>query len=422
MSVGLMHLTEDCKPENALARGAGRVAPLRGSAAGTAGEGGAAALPCLGSHNSNEAIGRFSPEGVLNLGTHAGLVDFCRATESALTSSQKRSLFALRENLEEHISTVGVNHMAFVTVTSKARHSTAKDFQEKVFHVLTTSPTFKRHFGRWYRVFEPHKSGDWHVHLLAETHSDILSGVDVSKLRAAIATGTKDRAKTARLYREFAPADHPIRAIWRDLRRLTSVSKGIGRIQVEPIRSNAEGVGKYLSKYLQKGVLYRKAWSNGEKVRFWGKSKDAPRRVSCQFAWNSPKATMWRGKLAMVAEHFRVSDFGGFSRRWGSRWAYWLGPCIREIDSDYPLVSPANDAARRMLHSAAWGLESRRGMPIDLDSWRLVWAAEETAKSNSEENQRRFSELVASGWTLSPPAHRAGPTPPDTPQITESAE
>lgn len=361
----------------------GPASPRASAASGPAS--GGECLPCLGSHN----ISGLSPDTVIELGTQAGLATFCRVTENGLTSGQKRSLFALRNNLEEHIDSIGVKHCAFVTVTAKGRFKTSKEFQEAVFRVLISCDTFKRYFGSWYRVFEPHKSGAWHAHLLAETFDDIWTGVDLDKLRLAIKTGTKDRALTARLYREFAPADHPLREIWRAMRRLSSVSKEIGRIQVEPIRSNAEGVGKYLSKYLQKGVMYRKAWSNGEKTRLWAKSKGAARRVSCQFAWNSDRAREWRGKLALVGEHFGV-QYGEMKERFGPRWAYHFGQGIRALSLHQPFYGAFNAPALQELDFAAWRLDRVR----DLDEWRETWRrtkeAQNRAKKESEESQERL--------------------------------
>lgn len=282
-------------------------------------------LPCLDSDNCSETKKDGWYEG---LGSHSGLDDFIRHNSFELSPYHKKAIFALRLNLEAHIDDCGVNHVGFMTVSFKEKVFEYKQ-ATKLFHSFVSSDGFCQLFGKWYRVAEQHKDGSWHLHLLVECREDIRTGFDWDHWSASKKLYRSSRGKSYAHLAKCCTEDHPIRVYWQRIVRISERSKMIGRCQMEPLKSNSEGCGKYLSKYLDKGFITnrKKAEEKGAKVekrRLVGKGSKATRAASSRFAWVSEGGRIWRAGLAQIAEHFELKDLEGFSDLWGPRWAYHL--------------------------------------------------------------------------------------------------
>jgi hypothetical protein len=89
-----------------------------------------------------------------------------------------------------------------------------------------------------------------------------------------------------------------------------------------PVKSNAEGVARYVGKYISKHIRQRVADDKGARlVRYIGYKPD-DRTASCRFSWNSENAWLWRHKVAAYAKRHGVTGLDGMRRKFGRRWAY----------------------------------------------------------------------------------------------------
>jgi hypothetical protein len=98
---------------------------------------------------------------------------------------------------------------------------------------------------------------------------------------------------------------------------------------LKPIRSCSEGIAKYVGKYVAKHVDARKAEDKG--VRLVSAARGAMVGTT-RFAWNSPRAKLWRAKVAAEAKACGFTDLGDFASAFGPRWAYCLQRSIIAVD------------------------------------------------------------------------------------------
>lgn len=104
---------------------------------------------------------------------------------------------------------------------------------------------------------------------------------------------------------------------------------GLGRSELLPIKSNADGIARYLGKYVSKHIGSRKEEHKG--VRLISYSKGWLRN-GCKFAWNTKGAAEWRRKLALFAERHGCEYFYQLSSKLGAGWAYRYQQDIMDID------------------------------------------------------------------------------------------
>jgi hypothetical protein len=74
-----------------------------------------------------------------------------------------------------------------------------------------------------------------------------------------------------------------------------------GRVELLPIRKNAEALASYLSKYLSKGFVNRRQDDKG--VRLISYSKTFPRRCGSRFSFVGGKVKEWRLRCRLFLDH-----------------------------------------------------------------------------------------------------------------------
>ncbi|HVU37446.1 MAG TPA: hypothetical protein VHC95_03870 [Opitutales bacterium] len=226
---------------------------------------------------------------------------------------------------------MGIERVGFLTLT----------FDHKVYNIEEASHHFnslnrrvlKETFGGWCRVIEQHKDGAWHYHLLVEMPCDIRTGFDFTAFNTSKEEYRRSGTPAAyyQLLRASTGEGHPLPAIWKELReRLKGYS--FGRFELVPVRTNQDGISRYLVKYLSKGLTAKKP--DGRRVRLWAISRKVNRAVRMPFAWVSTGAKLWRRKVGMFAEHFRCRNFDDISHLAGRRWAYHLKELIASLIPD----------------------------------------------------------------------------------------
>lgn len=243
--------------------------------------GGPAALPCLNSNNSIESI---------------------------LTGGQKRTAFALAENVRMMAEQHGIERLLFNTLTFRDHVLDIREAQRR-FNSLRTNILAERYCD-FVTVVERMKSGRIHFHLVVATRDDMRTGFDFE----AAARGD---------YRSACPALRSEWAFWRH----TAPKYGFGRTEQLPVKSTSEGIAKYVGKYIAKHVGQRKEEDKGARmVRY----SDGARRCRTRFAWTGEKSKRWRRQLEQFALRHGCPTMDALRDTFGPKWAYLLAEYIAE--------------------------------------------------------------------------------------------
>lgn len=205
----------------------------------------------------------------------------------SLPSNVKKQVFALTLNTEYFIDTYGLNSVGFLTLTFKEPIDKPKEANRR-FNSFSSN-FLRKHTLSWIKVQERHLSGRIHFHLLIAVESDIRTGFDFDSVRK----------------RNYSSVSPELKRLWK-LFRENCPKYGFGRHQLEPIRSTAEGMAKYLSKYLTKDMGKRYPNDKGARLVSYGKCS---RIASSRFSWVSEGARLFRMKLALFV-HSIAEDLG----------------------------------------------------------------------------------------------------------------
>lgn len=220
-----------------------------------------------------------------------------------------------------------IKNLGFLTLTFADPVNDIAEAQRR-FNSLNTH-VLKARYKRAIATVERQGSGRLHYHLVVALGADIRSGVDFK----AVSQG------------DYRSAGQALRAEWAFWRR-TARNYGFGRTELLPVKSTAEGIARYVGKYISKHIDKRKKEDIGARlVRFLGYQK-GDRCASANFAWNTDGAWLWRHKLKAWAESKDLADTEAIKSIYGPRWAYILKDTILT----YPLenvVFPSLAAANR---------------------------------------------------------------------------
>jgi hypothetical protein len=249
-----------------------------------------------------------------------------------LSTSQRKSAFALAENIFHLAKIHGIERIGFLTLTFP---DNLKDWREaqRRFNSLR-SHFLCGCFGDWVVCLEPQKRGAIHYHLVVVTSSDIRTGVDFDAI-------------ASRDYRSASPA---LRAIWADL-RATLPKYGFGRSELLPVKSTGEGIARYVGKYLDKGCAHRgDAFKGARMVRY----SQGWRAVSPQFSWVSQNARQWRQLVGSLVSMVGGNDTQSLTDRFGRSWAWQT---LQLVKGDVTLTPrEILDALYRVKHMRDSGL------------------------------------------------------------------
>jgi hypothetical protein len=242
----------------------------------------APALPCLSSNNCTK-----------------------KEKLNVLTGANKRTAFMVAFEIQCLVNEFGIERIGFFTLTFKDHITDLREAQKR-FRSLRAHVIVKR-YQRAIGVWERHASGRIHFHLVVVLDKDIRSGVDFAAFKR----------------KDYHSANSALRAEWAFWRE-TCPKYRFGRHELMPVKSNAEGIARYVGKYISKHVTQRLPEDKGARVvRFIG-YKPGMRRACCRFSWNTDNGWLWRHKTAMFAGRHGLTDIEQMKRRFGRRWAYRL--------------------------------------------------------------------------------------------------
>lgn len=252
-----------------------------------------AALPCLFSNNCNESSHSDQAESPVQL-------DF-----QTFSTQHKKSACALAWNVQFLAEKYGIERLGFLTLTF-ADNVLDPRIAQRRFHSLATG-VLKKRYAEYIRVWERTKSGRIHYHLLVVLGSDIRTGFDF----AGVAN------------HDYRTANPQLRAEWA-FWRSTAKTYGFGRTELLPVKSTAEGIARYVGKYISKHVAQREERDKGFRLVEYSRGA---RSVSTRFAFNTTGSKYWRHKVALFCAFLSLRagycvTFGDLKDVLGPNWAY----------------------------------------------------------------------------------------------------
>lgn len=292
--------------------GAAKVAWTGGDGGPATAQAGAGSPSLSMSHNSTEPPS-FSPSQIPE------------PLVNKLTGSQKRMAFVLAEEVKNLAKVYGIERVGFLTLTFGKKVVSMTEAQRR-FNSLNTHVLNGR-YSRAICVWERHKSGGLHCHLVVVLPEDIRSGFDFGAFQAACAEYARDKksAEGKRLTRVYAAsASDYLRGEWAFWRKTGPRYRFGKRIELLPVKTTAEGIAHYVGGYIKKGLEGKLAEDRGRRVvRFSGYGV-GDRRATASFGWNTDNAWLWRQKLKLLAESTGATSTDDLARMFGARWAYLL--------------------------------------------------------------------------------------------------
>jgi hypothetical protein len=206
----------------------------------------------------------------------------------------------------------GVERLGFLTLTFP---DSVRDMREasRRFNSLSTN-VLKKRYERGIRVWERHRSGCLHAHLVVVLPVDIRSGVDF-------------HAFTEGDYRSASPF---LRAEWKFWRSITNYDGKhpdhsyaiFGRTELLPVKSTAEGIAYYVGGYIAKHVGQREEPDKGKRFVAYLGFQAGERQFKPSFAWRTPGSQEWRLKLRYFARVVGATCMEDLTKMFGPRWAY----------------------------------------------------------------------------------------------------
>lgn len=242
----------------------------------------------------------------------------------------------------------GVERLGFLTLTFADNVREWREAQRRFNSLL--SHVLRKRYRCGVIVGERQKSGRVHFHLVVVLAEDIRSGADFAAFER----------------REYRSANDALRAEWAFWRK-TAPKYGFGRTELLPVKSNAEGIGRYVGKYVAKHVGQRVRGDKGARiVRFFGYGP-GERKASCRMGWATRGGWLWRQKLGAFCQSRGVADVEQLTKLFGSRWAYHLADEIMttELPSSvvYPDLNTLTEGKNRELKM--WGARQEARDKID---------------------------------------------------------
>jgi len=265
---------------------------------------------------------------------------------NVLTGAHKRTAFMVAFEIEWLVQEFGLERIGFFTLTFKDHVTDLKEAQKR-FRSIRAHVIAKR-YQRSIGVWERHKSGRIHFHLIVVLDKDIRSGADFKAFKR----------------KDYRSANDALRTEWAFWRR-TCPKYRFGRHELMPVESNAKGISRYVGKYISKHISQRLPADKGVRVvRFIG-FKPGMRRMSRRFSWHTANGWLWRHKVAAFAGRHGIAGIKQMRMRFGPRWAYhwqWeifgerLDEAVfpskaafnRHLDQILPMLQARYDAGRMM--------------------------------------------------------------------------
>ena len=227
-----------------------------------------------------------------------------------LTGSQRRGALVLETEIQGLARDYGLERLGFLTLTFPDQVTDIREAQRR-FNSLNSNVLRKRYPGRGVGIWERQKTGRIHFHLVVVLPGDIRTGFDFAGIER----------------RDYSSASQVLRSEWNFWRK-TACKYRFGRTELLPVKSTADGIARYVGKYLAKHIGNRLQSDKGARViRFLG-FRPEQRKANRKFSWNTTGGWLWRMKLKEFCRLHHFADTSAVGRKFGPRWAYHLQDMI----------------------------------------------------------------------------------------------
>jgi len=289
--------------------------------------------------------------------------------DNCISNGKYRSVFVAQENIRLFIWKTGEQNVGALTVTA-ADCVEVRAFQEK-WHSLLNALKKELPCGMWTRERQP-RSGNWHAHAAVNVGWDVKSGFP----RDQVAKGF------------YANVDPRLRQLWKFLRE-KAASRGLGRVELLPLKYSGTACARYFTKYLTKALPSEKLRGD-EKCRLFG-VWGGVRFVHSRFSFLSSRIVQKR-KLWLVGE-LQLDDVAQLPQVLGPHWWFHFGASLFEVimPVEFYKVGPPHD---------------RRWDSVGLSAFARDCAAWPGPALEDSINQSRFSLFREIGAHLFGPQSR----------------
>lgn len=219
-----------------------------------------------------------------------------------LTATAAKSVFCLAKEIEKMGEDFPIDNIGFLTLTFKD-NVTSRAEAGRRFRSLRTNVIRKR-FVRSISVSERQERGAWHFHLIVVTKGRLGDDRDC-------------RLAKNRRYREVSQSLRQEWAFWRGIEKRYK----FGRTEILPVRSTSQAIGKYVGKYVAKGMKNRSREDKGVRRVSYINYK-GHRTFKPSFGWNSPGGRRWRRAVHQFALESCCKDESDLARKFGRRWCH----------------------------------------------------------------------------------------------------
>jgi hypothetical protein len=234
----------------------------------------------------------------------------------------------LATEIKEMATLYGIEKLGFLTLTFADQVTDIREAQKR-FHSLNTG-ILKDRYRRAIATVERQTSQRLHFHLVVAGDADVRRGVKFDEIERKV-------------YRSAGPE---LRAEW-EFWRKTAKKYGFGRTEFLPIKSNEEGIARYVGKYISKHVRARNRDDCGARlVRFIG-FRPGDRTATANFSWNTEGAWLWRQKVAAWCKERGIISYLDLRLRGGPRWAWRYKEEIIGTSLGNGIIYPSRAAAER---------------------------------------------------------------------------
>jgi hypothetical protein len=262
-----------------------------------------------------------------------------------LPGPRKKQADALTENIKWMAKTFGPERIGFLTLTLGdldvgGRYRNLRDHKkaQRRLHSLLTNVIAKR-YQCGVIVTERHTNQGIHFHLAVVCLADICGNMDFNACFPP-----KDGRGKPMYPPDYLTANDAIKREWAFLRRICK-RYGFGRHQLQPMRENAEALGRYLGEYLSKDWNNRLPEDKGARcVRYFGHWSKTPRIEgerrkapphNGRFGWMTSRARAWRElvKQAMIVLNYKGAKMNEQNIKdiIGPKWAWKMGRLFEAV-------------------------------------------------------------------------------------------
>jgi hypothetical protein len=213
-----------------------------------------------------------------------------------ISGTQRRSAFAVEQNIIELVKQHGLRRVCELTLTTRDNCLQHWDFQAR-WHSFMVNVGYEL-FSDGVYVKARQERGAIHLHAAVVMPFDVNPGAF-----------PWDEVE----HRCYKHVDPRLRKLWRKLRAVLP-RYGFGRFTLQPIRKTGKALGRYLASYYGHNFLQRD--DRDRSARLWGAWGSA-RRCKTSFAFVSSNARLFVKYWAWELGFREYSDFG---RVLGSTW------------------------------------------------------------------------------------------------------